>query len=179
MQSLLPFPQAQSISSHPFCSILVLASAPHNLGHKQPVLSIWCTACLVIRLCRKPPQTIPTPPDTHQCAQAALSACSSSRQVPMLGEKQGGTQTLKAAQGTHRESKDLHVLGGGVPSFFFFTSESSASHPCCHRKAEAAPWMPSRRCFRRWRRSGKAPMALCTRLATSARGSWWPSRRSA
>lgn len=38
----------------------------------------------------------------------------------MLGGKQVGTQTLKAVQGTHRESKDLHVLGGGVPFFFFY-----------------------------------------------------------
>uniref|UniRef100_A0A8C0EI23 CST complex subunit TEN1 n=1 Tax=Bubo bubo TaxID=30461 RepID=A0A8C0EI23_BUBBB len=59
--------------------------------------------------------------------------------------------------------------------------ESSAScpAPCCHCKPEAVPWIPCKRRFTRWKRSGRAPMAWCTRPATSVRGSWWPSRRSA
>lgn len=157
-----------------FAQFFALASTLHNLGCQQAVLGGWCRACLALLVCPKTPQHTP----------AALPAwgCPHSRQVPVQREQQRGTQTPKAAQGTHRESKHLpHIwlFSPSPPPVLFFSSESGASHPCCHREAEAAPWTPSRRCFRSWRRSGRAPTVWCTRLATSARGSWWPSRRSA
>lgn len=162
-----PGPKGASLhqfSSISGCSHHTAQAGPQN---KQPwVVPLWLH-----------------PPEAPQ----APSGCPVPPQLPRrpsrLREHQGVTQTPAAPQGTPgglNHFPDIHLFL--FPTAIFSLSPQStvpAALSAAGRPRQPHAWRPSRSPSRRWRRSGRAPMAWCTRLATSARGSWWPSRRSA
>lgn len=116
----LPFPQAQSTSFPPFCSIICFSQHTAQPGSQATSPGRWVHGLFGSLGLPKDPQK----------PQAALSACSCPNSgVPVLREQQRRTQISKAAQGTHGESKHPLLIQLFPPPFFFSPQKAVPATP--------------------------------------------------